>query len=77
MTQPDTTLLFQEPHQSRDHEPTSYEIELAGAIEEVFASGAHELPALIEGLRTTGLRGPDGQPWTEDSFLAEMRRLGG
>ena len=76
MTYREATPLYLEPHQSRDHEPTSYEIELAGAIEEIFASGAHDLQGLLEGLRATGLNAPDGRPWTEESFVAEMRRLG-
>lgn len=63
-------------HQSRDHEPTAYELRLAGSIEEVFATGTHDLPGLVQGLRQRGLAAPDGTDWTEESFVAEMARLG-
>lgn len=63
-------------HQTRDHEPTSYELELAGAIEEIFGTGIHDLPGLVEGLRTRGLRSPGGDEWTDESFRTEMARLG-
>lgn len=67
---------YLEVHQSRDHDPTSYELELAGAIEEVFASGIHDLPGLVGGLRERGLRSPGGEEWTQESFRTEMARLG-
>ncbi len=63
-------------HQSTDHEPTSYELELAGAIEEVFATGVHDLAGLVEDLRCRGVRSPGGDEWTEESFRREMARLG-
>lgn len=63
-------------HQTRDREPTAYEAELAGAIEEVFATGVHDLPGLVEGLRTRGLRAPGGEEWTDENFVREMARLG-
>lgn len=67
---------YLEVHQTRDHEPTSYEIELAGAVEEIFATGIHDLAGLVEDLRTRGLRSPGGEEWTEESFRSEMARLG-
>jgi len=70
-------MPYLEAHQTREHEPTPYAWKLAGALEEVFATGAHELPQLIEGLHGLGMTAPDGQPLTEVNFLAEMRRLGG
>ena len=63
-------------HQSRDREPTAYERKLAGVIEEVFATGVHDLNGLVDGLNERGLRGADGQRWAEESFLLEMSRLG-
>ncbi|QFG23608.1 recombinase-like helix-turn-helix domain-containing protein [Actinomadura sp. WMMB 499] len=71
-----TEDLYLEVHQTRDREPTPYERKLAGAIEEVFATGAHDLPALVAGLRERGITGPDGAPLTEDAFRSEMTRLG-
>ena len=63
-------------HQSRDREPTAYEVKLAGVIEEVFATGVHDLNGLVGGLNERGVRGADGQRWTEESFRFEMERLG-
>ena len=64
------------PRQSRPGEPGPYETRLAGAIEEVFGSGVHDLPGLVTGLNDRSLFAPDGAPWTEQTFTAEMRRLG-
>jgi hypothetical protein len=62
--------------QSRDGEPTPYEIRLAGAVEEVFGSGVHDLAGLVTGLNDRGLFAPDGASWTAQTFTAEMQRLG-
>lgn len=63
-------------HQTRDTEPTSYELELAGMIEEIFATGVHDLPGLVEGLRARGLSAPDGAQWTEENFREQIAKLG-
>ena len=68
--------LYLNARQSRDGEPTPYETRLAGAVEEVFGSGVHDLSGLVAGLNERGLAAPDGAPWTEQSFTAEMQRLG-
>ncbi len=62
--------------QTRDSEPTDYENRLGDALEQVFASGAVELAQVVNKLNELQLPGPDGRPWTEASFQAEMRRLG-
>jgi hypothetical protein len=64
------------PHQSRAADPSPYEVRLAGAIEEIFGAGSHDLPGLLRGLADAGLSAPDGQPWTEEAFIAEIERLG-
>ncbi|MET8575125.1 recombinase-like helix-turn-helix domain-containing protein [Streptomyces sp. NPDC005012] len=63
-------------HQTRTHEPTAYELKLAGALEEVYARHGHGLADVVEGLNRSSVYPPDGQPWTEESFQAEMKRLG-
>lgn len=63
-------------NQTRTADPTAYERKLAGAIEEVFGSGRHDLPGLVDGLNGMGVLAPGGQAWTEESFATEMRRLG-
>jgi hypothetical protein len=64
------------PRQSRAGEPGPYETKLARAVEEVFGRSVHDLPGLVAGLAELGLYGPDGEPWTEATFTAELRRLG-
>jgi hypothetical protein len=67
---------YLEPHQSRQGQPSAYEVKLAGAIEEIFGRRTHDLPGLLAELNSAGLTAPDGRPWAEESFTAEMHRLG-
>ncbi|MDR6684655.1 hypothetical protein J2Y41_000202 [Arthrobacter sp. 1088] len=67
---------YLEANQSRLGPPNPYELKLAGALSEIFASGSHELPAIVAGLNNLGLNAPDGEPWDETRFRSEMRRLG-
>ena len=64
------------PTQTRTHEPTPWQTELAGAIESVFGKGARELDELIAGLNGTRVRPPAGGAWTKENFTAVMRELG-
>jgi hypothetical protein len=68
--------LYLTPRQSRPGEPGPYETKLAGAIEEIFGGGVHDLSGLVSGLNERGLFGPDGAAWTEQTFTTEMQRLG-
>jgi hypothetical protein len=63
-------------NQTRDHEPTAWQHELAGAIEAAFAQGAYELDALVAGLNASRVRPPAGGDWTADNFQAVIRELG-
>lgn len=65
-----------EPHQARERKPTAHEDLLGDSIERAYAAGLHELDALLEYLNKVGPLGPDGQPWTPQSFGSEMARLG-
>ncbi|MFG2498931.1 recombinase-like helix-turn-helix domain-containing protein [Streptomyces sp. NPDC048441] len=71
-----TTWPYLDIHQSRAHEPTPYEYKLAATLEEVFTSDGHELPDVVRGLNARQVHAPDGGQWTEESFRAEMNRLG-
>jgi hypothetical protein len=62
--------------QTRDSEPTDYENRLGDALEQAFADGALELGEVVERLNKLKFPDPDGRPWTEASFQAEMRRFG-
>lgn len=68
--------LYLEPIQTRSEPASPYEVKLAGLIERVFAEGHHELPDLVQGLNDHRSTSPAGEPWTEESFCAEMSRLG-
>ncbi|HTV35236.1 MAG TPA: recombinase-like helix-turn-helix domain-containing protein [Xanthobacteraceae bacterium] len=67
---------YLDPHQSRDREPTQWQMELASAMESIFAKGAHTLDALVEGLNNSRVKPPDGGVWTADKYTALMRELG-
>ncbi|MFG2884216.1 recombinase-like helix-turn-helix domain-containing protein [Streptomyces sp. NPDC048297] len=74
MTTPPWPYL--DAHQSRTHEPTPYEYKLAATLEEIFTKDGHELTDVVHGLNARQVHAPDGAPWTEESFRAEMHRLG-
>ncbi len=67
---------YVEHRQSTERDATAYEIELAAALEAAFASGAHELPALVAALNTGWVRPPSGADWTVENFTALLRELG-
>lgn len=67
---------YLDPHQTHPEPITPYESKLSGAVMEVFGTGTHDLPGLVAGLSALGLHAPDGTPWNEENFRAEMRRLG-
>ena len=65
-----------EPTQTRRRPITSYEHALADELEAIFGKGIWDLPGLVTALNETSLRLPDGADWTEDTFAAEIARLG-
>jgi hypothetical protein len=64
------------PHQSRSHEPTQWQLDLAAAIEGIFATGAHSLDELVAGLNASRVRPLGGGSWTPENYIALMRELG-
>lgn len=64
------------PHQTRTHEPTDWQFQLADAIESAFAKGAHELDDLVSALNSSRVRPLSGSPWTVEVFTDLMRELG-
>lgn len=62
--------------QTRSEPPTEYENQLGDALEQVFDSGAEELPEIVAKLNELGSRTPDRKLWTEENFQVEMKRLG-
>ena len=67
---------YLEPHQARRRKPNAHEDLLGDSIERAYAAGLHELDALLGYLNQSGPPGPDGQPWTPETFEREMARLG-
>jgi len=68
--------LYNETHQNRTAPPTAYESLLGDSIERAFAAGIHDLEGLVAYLNEGGPAGPNGQPWTTDTYRQEMGRLG-
>jgi len=60
--------------QTRIKPPTDYENSLADALEQILM-GTHELPEIVNQLNNLGIRSPSGEPFTEESFKAELARL--
>ncbi len=67
--------LFLESVQSRTTTPSDYETKLAGAIEEVFATGRHDLPGLVAGLNDLNIPAPGGSVWDEDLLIRVIDQL--
>jgi hypothetical protein len=62
--------------QTRAAPPTAAETRLADALQAIFAAEVHDLPGIVARLNAAGPLAPDGAPWTEASFAAELARLG-
>ena len=63
-------------HQTRTHEPTTWELELASAIENAFSRGAHDLDALVAALNGSRVRPRAGGEWSPDNLTSLMSELG-
>jgi hypothetical protein len=63
--------------QTRAAAPTAAESALADALQAIFADEIYELPQIVERLNRAHLKPPGDAPsWTEESFRAELQRLG-
>ena len=67
---------YLEQHQARKRNPTTFEDLLGDAIERAFGAGHWELDSLVAYLNKSGPLGPNGAPWTPDSFQAAIKNLG-
>ena len=67
---------YLDPHQSITQEPTQWQMDLAAAIESIFAKGTHSLGELIDGLNTSRVRPLKGGQWTPEYFIELMHELG-
>lgn len=71
-----TAALYNETHQSRSAEPTVFESLLGDSIERAYAQGIHDLEGLVAYLNQAGPSGPNGAPWTPETYTTEIARLG-
>jgi hypothetical protein len=51
-------------------------MELASALESIFAKGAHTLDDLVAGLNASRVKPVDGGAWTPENYTALIRELG-
>ena len=63
-------------HQTRPAPPTEYENQLGDALTKIFDNDIDQLPGVIVKLNEMGVQAPNGAAWTQDSFKAEIKRLG-
>lgn len=62
--------------QTRDRIPSDFENALGDALERIFEDGIEGLAEIVERLNRDG-PAPNSGEWTEKTFQAEMKRLGG
>ncbi len=62
--------------QTRYKVPTIYEQDFVQHLLKAFSAGNTELAHVVEALNVQGFRSEFGAIWTEQSFTAEMQRLG-
>jgi hypothetical protein len=62
--------------QTRAAPPTEFENRLGDALEEIFARGIEQLSDVVAELNQLAIRDRHAKSWTEESFQAEMKRLG-
>ena len=73
---PIQTTRFLQPNQAQQRPPTPFEDLLGDALERAFSSGINELAPLVAHLNQSGPLGPNGQPWSEQTFEVEIHKLG-
>jgi len=59
-----------------NREPTAWENAFGDALEAAFSAGIRDLDPLVERLNTSGVRAPDGEPWTAERFTRIVHDLG-
>ncbi len=57
-----TAWPYLDPHQSRTHAPTPYEVKLARTLEEIFTEEGHDLADVVAGLNARQVRTPTARP---------------
>jgi hypothetical protein len=77
MSNPEDPTLGTLGRQSLRRPLTAAETGLAKALEEIFATGQHELPAVVEHLQRQQVPRPSGtkEPWSVEALEAELRQI--
>ena len=65
-----------EIHRTLNVSASEYEKKLSGALFEILSRKTHDLAGIVAALNRSGVTPSSGQSWTEESFSAEMERLG-
>jgi hypothetical protein len=63
-------------HRTLKVSPSEYERALSGALFGILSRKIHDLAGIVAALNQAGVSPSSGQTWTEESFSAEMERLG-
>jgi hypothetical protein len=71
-----TNDRYLDPHQAKRRPSTPYEDLLGDSIERAFASGVSELEPLVDYLNKSGPLAPNGQAWTVELYISQMKDLG-
>jgi hypothetical protein len=71
-----TNDRYLDPHQAKRRPSTPYEDLLGDSIERAFASGVSELEPLVDYLNKSGPMAPNGQAWTVELYISQMKDLG-
>lgn len=62
--------------QIRETAPSAYEAALCEAVFAIVRREVHDLPGIVKELNESDVRPEAGGEWTEEVFIAEMKRLG-
>jgi hypothetical protein len=63
-------------HRTLNVAASDYEKKLSGALFALLSRKIHDLAGIVAALNQSEVRPPSGQSWTEESFAAEVERLG-
>ena len=61
--------------QTRSVEPDEYQVQLCNVLGSIFEQGKYDLRQVVKALQRSNVKMPDGRQWSEETFIAEMRRL--
>jgi hypothetical protein len=69
-------ILYRQPRQAADRDPTAWEEQLADVLEGAFGQGIHELDGIVEQLNQSRVKPPNGGQWDAARFQDVIKELG-